>query len=200
MIDEGVVKFDCDHTPGPAVEAPLLDALDAWRSRLFDAGLIGEYAEHGIGYGNVSARLDDGTVIVTGSQTGARPRLGRAGYARVLASDLARNHVRSEGPVPPSSETLTHMALYAAIAECRAVFHVHDADAWRTLRGRLPTTGEDVPYGTPAMALELERLYRETDFATGRLAVMGGHEDGLIAFGRSLDEAGDTLMHALRGA
>lgn len=200
MIDEGVVKFDCDHTPAPPVRSPLLAALDAWRTRLFDAGLIGEYAEHGVGYGNVSAKLDDGSVLVTGTQTGHLAHLGPAGYAHVIDYDLHRNFVRCEGPVRPSSETLAHMALYDVVPDCRAVFHVHDPRGWQALRGRLPTTGADVPYGTPAMALELARLYRETAFAVERIAVMGGHEDGIIAFGSTLDAAGDVLMARLRGA
>ena len=199
MIDEGVIKFDCDYTEAEALRDPLVDALDTWRSRLFEAGLIGEYADVGVGYGNVSAKRDDGTVLITGTQTGHVPRLGPEGYTRILDYDLARNRVRCEGPLRPSSETLAHMALYDCIPEARAVFHVHDADAWRQLRNLLPATSAEVAYGTPAMALELARLYRETDFAVDRLALMGGHEDGLIAFGRTLEEAGDTLLARLRG-
>lgn len=200
MIDEGVIKFDCDYTPAPAPTGALVEVLDRWRSRLFDTGLIGEYAEVRVGYGNVSAKRADGTVLVSGTQTGHRARLGAQGYAQILEYDLSRNFVRCRGPVRPSSETLTHMALYDAIPECRAVFHVHDRDAWHRLRDSLPTTSADVAYGTPAMALELARLYRETDFAIDRLAVMGGHDDGLIAFGRTPDDAGEVLLTRLRGS
>jgi L-ribulose-5-phosphate 4-epimerase len=200
MIDDGVIKFVVDHSDGPAPEGEVLMALDRWRSRLHDAGLIGEYAQAGVGYGNVSARLGDGSVAITGTQTGRAPRLGPHGYTRVLDYDLARNYVRSAGPLRPSSETLAHMALYDAIPGCAAVFHVHDSRAWQALRFRLPTTRPEVPYGTPAMARELARLYQDTSFAQDRLAVMAGHEDGLIAFGACLDDAGTVLLTQLRGS
>jgi ribulose-5-phosphate 4-epimerase/fuculose-1-phosphate aldolase len=201
QIDDGVIKFDCRLTPSPApaTEADLT-ALNAWRTRLHALGLIGEYADAGVGYGNVSLRRDDGTVLVTGTQTGRLPRLGPEHYVVVVGCDLDRNRVDARGPLAPSSETLAHMALYEAIAECRAVFHAHDPEAWHAWRDRWPTTGAEVPYGTPAMARELARLYRETSFATERIAVMGGHADGIIAWGRTADEAGDVLVRRLRPA
>ncbi|MEO0975473.1 MAG: class II aldolase/adducin family protein [Pseudomonadota bacterium] len=199
LIDDGVIKFECDLDLGPApVDDATLRDLDRWRSRLFDHGLIGEYAAAAVGFGNVSARLANGEVLVTGTQTGRLPRLAPEHYTRVVSCDLQRNFVHARGPTEPSSETLAHMALYHAIAECRAVFHVHDEIAWRAYRDVWPTTHASVPYGTPAMAAELARLYRESAFAEQRIAVMGGHEDGIIAWGRTLDEAGDTLVQRLR--
>ena len=59
---------------------------------------------------------------------------------------------------------------------------------------RLPTTAPDVPYGTPEMAREFERLYHDTDFAAGGVAVMAGHEEGIIAFGASLVEAANRIL------
>ncbi|MEO0424840.1 MAG: class II aldolase/adducin family protein [Pseudomonadota bacterium] len=198
-IDEGVIKFrsDLERAPPPAEDSTLL-GLNAWRSRLFDARLIGEYVDAGVGYGNVSAKLANGHVLMTGTQTGHLPRLKPSNYTEVIAYDLQANRVRARGPVEPSSETLAHMALYAAIPSCGAVFHVHDAQAWQRYRDDWPTTGTDVAYGTPAMAGELGRLYRETRFAEDRIAIMGGHEDGIIAWGRTLDEAGEVLLRRLR--
>ncbi|MEM9385207.1 MAG: class II aldolase/adducin family protein [Pseudomonadota bacterium] len=198
-IDDGVIKFRSHLEPGPAPEeGSTLRGLNGWRSRLFEYRLIGEYVDAGVGYGNVSARLANGHVLMTGTQTGHLPRLTPTHYTEVITYDLQDNRVRARGPVEPSSETLAHMALYAAIPDCGAVFHVHDAQAWRRYRDDWPTTGTDVAYGTPAMATELARLYRETRFAKDRIAVMGGHEDGIIAWGRTLDEAGEVLLRRLR--
>lgn len=62
---------------------------------------------------------------------------------------------------------------------------------------RLPTSRADVPYGTPAMAHEMDRLARETTLLERRLLAMAGHEDGVIAFGRTAAEVGATLVAAL---
>ena len=198
-IDEGVIKFESTLEPAEApADDAIMRALNDWRSELYDHGLIGEYVDAGVGYGNVSARLANGHVLMTGTQTGHLPRLTPALYTEVIEYDLQRNYVRARGLVQPSSETLAHMALYDVVPECRAVFHVHDARAWRRFRDDWPTTRTDIAYGTPAMALELARLYRETRFAEEGIAVMGGHEDGIIAWGPSLDDAGEVLLRRLR--
>jgi hypothetical protein len=57
-----------------------------------------------------------------------------------------------------------------------------------------------VAYGTTAMATEVGRLYRETSLAEGRVLAMGGHEDGIIAFGRTPEEAGSAFTEALARA
>jgi hypothetical protein len=51
-----------------------------------------------------------------------------------------------------------------------------------------------VAYGTPEMAAEVRRLARETPLLEGRALAMGGHEDGIVVFGRSADEAGATML------
>jgi hypothetical protein len=47
------------------------------------------------------------------------------------------------------------------------------------------------------MAQKVERLFREPDFIVTGTFFMGDHEDGVIAFGRTTDEAGSVLMRAL---
>jgi hypothetical protein len=44
------------------------------------------------------------------------------------------------------------------------------------------------------MALEVKRLYRETVLPERRILAMGGHDDGIIVFGRSPQEAGQVLL------
>ena len=47
----------------------------------------------------------------------------------------------------------------------------------------------DVPYGTPEMAREVQRLFRETDVRTRKIFAMAGHTDGIVAFGQDFRQA-----------
>jgi hypothetical protein len=58
----------------------------------------------------------------------------------------------------------------------------------------IPTTDPSVAYGTPNMAYEVLRLYRSSPLAELRILSMGGHEDGIIVFGHTVEEAGQTLL------
>ncbi len=195
MIDEGVIKFRCHWRQTPAVAPERVAALNAWRRRLHALGQIGYDEQHQVGYGNLSQRDPlTGEVLITATQTGHLPQLSAQHYVRISAYDLDTNEVHCDGPLQPSAEAMTHMAIYDAVASAQAVFHVHDAKRWKALRGRIATTGAHVPYGTPAMAYELKRLCAQADFVQHRLAVMAGHDDGLIAFGNSLEEAGSAVL------
>jgi hypothetical protein len=82
-----------------------------------------------------------------------------------------------------------------------AIIHVHSPRIWRQRAAlALASTAADVPYGTPAMAEEVGRLYREGDFDGAGALAMDGHEDGILAFGRSLDEAGGAVVTLLARA
>ena len=201
MIDEGVIKFRCDWIERPALPPWRIDGIDDWRTRLYDLGLIGYDAEARVGYGNISVRVAErNAVVITGTQTGHLPRLGPEHYTLITAYDIDANSVTCEGPLRASSESLTHLALYELGEACNAVVHVHDDRGWRALAERLPTTAAGVPYGTPAMARELQRLYREGALARVRVAVMHGHPGGIISFGPDLDAAGSVLLAQLRAA
>ena len=93
-------------------------------------------------------------------------------------------------------------AIYALDAGIGAVVHVHSRALWQHYRdGGLPMTDASVAYGTPQMAREFSRLYDETDFARLGVAVMAGHEDGLISFGPTLETATQRILQlALRQA
>ena len=198
---EGVVKYRAEHRQEAldGALAAVAAGLAAWRHPLRALGWIGreEGRYDGYGFGNLSARLRPGRrpFVVTGSQTGGVERLGLDGFAVVEDWDLDANRLWSRGPVAASSESLTHAALYAASPRVGAVFHVHAPELWRH-RGApgLPETDPAVPYGTPEMAREVERAWREQ--AAGLIA-MGGHEDGLLAWGTTPDRAGGALLDSL---
>jgi L-ribulose-5-phosphate 4-epimerase len=191
---EGVVKYTVKHVTARLTLPPEMTELLAWRRRLRQLELIGEDAQ-GLGYGNISIRLyASPRFLITGSQSSGLIEVDQRHFAEVSVVDLDRNALRSRGEVPPSSEALTHAALYQTRSSIRAVVHVHSHAIWSARRDRLPTTKYDVAYGTPEMAYEMIRLHKRNALADLGVIVMGGHQDGVIAFGRSLaDAAGEIL-------
>jgi L-ribulose-5-phosphate 4-epimerase len=191
--EKGYVQFRYRWEPAPAPNGPLAEALCRWRDRLHSLGLVGVYPD-GIGYGNLSCRsADAGAFLVTGTATGHLAQLPPEHLTEVVAWDLAGNHLTCRGPVVASSESLSHAAVYRSDPTVGAVIHVHHGRLWEALLGRVPTTDPAAEAGTPAMTRAIERLFRETDVANHGIFVMGGHREGLIAFGRTLDEAGERV-------
>lgn len=194
-IDEGYIKFESDWDVGPAPDPAAVDLLDAWRRPLFDAGLIGHYEDPGVGYGNISVRIGASSqFVISGTQTGHLVETTGAHYALVTAYDIDRNRVSSVGPVEASSESLTHAAIYELDDDINAVVHVHSQQLWHALCGKLPTTSPGVSYGTPEMAHEFQRLYRDSEFASRGVAIMAGHDEGIVSFGRTLEEAATRIL------
>jgi len=195
VSETGSVKFTCEHLARPLEQFAQLDELNVCRRKLMQLRVLGVDAS-GIGFGNISVR-QRGTqrFYIGGSGTGGLGEVRPCDCAWVTAYDFAQNWVRSEGVALASSESLTHAALYEADEAIGAVIHGHNADLWRQLRGVAPTTSSKVEYGTPAMANEVRRLFRETDVRTRKLFVMGGHADGFVTFGRDLRDALAVLMH-----
>ena len=195
MIDEGYTKYECDWRHGPALAAESISELNDWRNRLHEHGLIGYYAEHRVGFGNVSIREgDSSTFIISGTQTGHIVTTDERHYARVIRCDIGANRVLCEGPVQASSEALTHAAIYALDPAIRAVVHVHDKTLWNGLIDSIPTTARNVSYGTPEMAREFRRLYADTVFADQGIAVMGGHDEGIVSFGSGIAQAARRIL------
>ena len=165
---DGVVKYQASHTRGdvetslrtlPAgIRETALDALtlfpelDAARTTLHDAGLIGVYPS-GIGYGNVSLRLAGNLFLISGSGTGSSRLLGKQGYSLVRAFDPLENTVASFGPVQASSESMTHGAVYGAANKARvsstSTAHSSLRPCWRKaspgLRNPSPTEPPPFP-------------------------------------------------------
>ena len=194
-LDEGYIKYESYWTPGPATHVAAARELDHWRKPLYAASLIGEYAEHGIGYGNISMRRgSSGLFLITGTQTGNLPETDENHYALVTDCDIRGNVVRCSGPIQASSEAMTHASIYALGDAIGAVVHAHSPELWRHYLGKLPTTGKDIAYGTSAMARELDRLYRMEGLRESGIAVMAGHDDGLISFGTTIEEAATRML------
>lgn len=210
---EGVTRFHATHRAAP-LEARRFGALaarlTAWRSILARLGGIGQDPTRydGAGYGNVSARVGPfpgrrgaRPFLVSGTQTGGLACISLDEYSLVERYDITANAVWSRGAARPSSESMTHGALYDLSAAIRVVLHVHCKEIWsRRFTLRLPTTRPGVDYGTVEMAQEMRRLAQTTVLFERGVFAMDAHEDGIVAFGRTADEAGARLLRLLAEA
>jgi hypothetical protein len=194
---EGVIKFSLNFRPSE--QSRQIDVeLHAWRALLHGYGLIGQvpHRYEGFGFGNLSQREAIGFSI-TATQTGGRQSLSDTDYAWVTAWSLEQNALSATGLTPPSSESLTHAAIYEAQPEVRFVFHIHSPDLW-TDRAilELPETAAEIPYGTVEMALALKAL--AANLGDEGIAAMAGHEDGIVSWSKSAVGAGLLLMNGLQ--
>ena len=127
------VKFACEKATAEIAPFNGFAELNAYRRKLLQLRLIGVDA-NGIGFGNLSIR--DGAsknFYITGSATGGKPELTLADCARVVAHDFEKNWLRYEGSGIPSSESLTHAAIYKSDPQTGAVIHCHDSKLWAAL-------------------------------------------------------------------
>lgn len=194
--DEGVIKFKLTLKRAPAPEMNQVIALEKWRALFFKLGLIGEYPIDKIGYGNLSSRLQKKIFIITGSQTGHLAHLQAHHYTKVIDCDLKKGSVTAEGLIPPSSESLTHYGIYEANPAIQYVFHVHHQKLWQLLKnGPYDSISDDVPYGTQEMAEAASTLLGNK---TSGIFVMKGHEDGIISYGTTAEEAGKPILELYR--
>lgn len=192
-MEEGYVKFKATWERSPALEHNYLDVLNEWRGRLYSRALIGAY-NNGIGYGNISHRFDiKDQFIISGSGTGNLNTLEKDHYSLVTNIDIAKNTLDCTGPILASSESMSHGVIYEECSDLRGVIHVHHKELWQKLLDKVPTTSETAEYGTPEMAYEIQRLFRETDLMEKKILVMKGHEEGIFTFGESLEEAGKII-------
>jgi hypothetical protein len=69
-VDEGVIKYQLQFTPGPALRDPRLAELIAWQRILQGLGLLGRDPDRygGLAYGNLSLRLADNAFVISASQ------------------------------------------------------------------------------------------------------------------------------------
>jgi ribulose-5-phosphate 4-epimerase/fuculose-1-phosphate aldolase len=120
------VKFTYQRARPDIAPFEEIAELNACRRKLLEHRLIG-VDSNGVGFGNLSVRDGvSGNVYITGSATGGLPELTPTDCVRVVAYDFARNWLRYEGAAIPSSESLTHAAIYESDPTIFAVIHCHD--------------------------------------------------------------------------
>ena len=203
--EDGVVKFKaiCAKS-GHALDERVLEELEAWRKILVEKGLLGKDSERygGYAYGNVSQRIGLATAlkgqrefVITATQTSDIAHLTARQYVIIVNYDAGNNQVVYEGYEKPSSEAMTHGSIYDQSSEIRCVFHVHSPIIWKNRKKLgLPQTAENVAYGTPEMAHEVTRLFRETNVGKLGIFATAGHEDGVFSFGRTIKDASEILL------
>lgn len=203
---EGVVRFHADFFSEDISKliSDCFSEINAWRTLMYLTGMIGQNPNRygGFGYGNISRRyiLADlpHAFVISGSQTGHISGLEIKHYALITECYPEKNRVAARGLTRPSSESMTHGTIYALDNSVNGVIHAHCSEIWRYAENfRIPITSEHAGYGTPEMASEIGRLFVETSVRQQGIFAMGGHEDGIVAFGKNLETAGVLLIRYL---
>jgi ribulose-5-phosphate 4-epimerase/fuculose-1-phosphate aldolase len=195
MID-GIIKYSIDHQTAATPLFSGYDELEALRKRLFALGLIGE--KEGIGYGNLSMRHEGSkSFFVTATQTGNMQSLTREYYTYIYDYEFDTFKVISQGAHKPSSEALSHAMIYAIDERITAVIHIHSLALWRYMKAQ-DTLATTAAYGTAEMVEEIRELYNTLDPLTNNAFVMKGHKEGIITFGRSVEEAELILYNIIQ--
>ena len=193
--EEGYIKFNLrweEH--GPVIPAPLFKSLNTWREIMLTLDMVG-VTQDGIGFGNLSSRFrNTNQFYITGTATGKHPKLGKNHYCLVTDYDIPKNRLSCTGPIRASAESMTHAAIYRADPNVGTVYHIHHKVLWKALLGKVPTTPEKAEFGTPEMALSLQDMLKKKETREQRIAVMHGHENGIIFWGKDPDEAGKYLL------
>ena len=192
--EEGYIKFNCDWEKMPLEQNNLIEELIKHRLVLYNKNLIGVF-DNGIGFGNISIRIP-GTdnFIITGSATGKQPLINADHISLVTTFDIKKNYIECCGNVKASSESLTHAAIYMLPFDINAVVHTHHKALWNKLKGIYPTTATNAAYGTAEMAAEIVKIMMKPGRKES-VIVMGGHEDGIITFGKNLLSACSELFN-----
>jgi ribulose-5-phosphate 4-epimerase/fuculose-1-phosphate aldolase len=205
-VSEGTIQFafDLKATDSPVLDEERFGALAAWRELLLRLRLVGCDPQRygGLGFGNLSVRDPQrpGEFVITASQTGAVTELTQEHLTRILSCNLERFWVDALGQQPPSSETMTHAAVYASDARIGWVFHAQRPEIWqRAGQLALPTIGEAVAYGSPAMVTATGSLLAEFQSRPLVFATLG-HEDGVFACGPTSRDTGGLLVSYLARA
>lgn len=195
---EGVIKFKYNLKLAPPLAEPLFIDVEKWRAILFKMNLIGEYQSEGVGFGNLSKRVAPASeeFIITGTQTGKLPHLSGAHYTRIKKCNLKKMSLEAQGPIAPSSESLTHFAIYSTCPQINYIFHVHHKELWNfMLNNGFDKTSEDVEYGTLDMAQAASECIKNNDVG---IFAMAGHEDGIIAYGKNADVTGKIILETFK--
>ena len=195
-MTDGIIKYSIEHQTAATPLFSGYDELEALRKRLFALGMIGE--KEGIGYGNLSMRHEGSkSFFVTATQTGNMQSLTREYYTYIYDYEFDTFKVISQGAHKPSSEALSHAMIYAIDERITAVIHIHSLALWRYMKAQ-DTLATTAAYGTAEMVEEIRELYNTLDPLTNNAFVMKGHKEGIITFGRSVEEAELILYNIIQ--
>ena len=193
-MEEGYVKYSAEHTAAPPFVIPHWAELNEARTQLHKVGLIGALP-NGVGFGNLSIRYQGNEFLITGTATGALPVLDVGKYCLVRSFDLKQNHVVTAGPVGASAESMSHGVIYRASPGVNCVIHTHSRKIFdgmiqsnKVSTDSYPATPESASYGSPEIALAIEKCVHDLGKNEGQI-VMLGHDEGVITFGPTIERA-----------
>ena len=188
--DEGYIKFNLNWKE---ISFDFKDQdfiyINSCREKLFKMNLIGAYP-NGIGFGNLSIRYKKNEFIISGSATGNFKHLSKEHYSLVKDYAISKNSIHCEGLTKASSESLSHAAIYESNLNVAGIIHIHNKDMWNKYLYELPTTDTRAEFGTPEIAAEIQRLANHDS----GMIIMGGHPEGIISYGKSLNNAKETIL------
>jgi len=192
-VDEGYIKYSAMHEKSSGFEALGWEELNEARSKCYKLGLVGVYQD-GIGYGNLSIRYKGEEFFISGTATGSKPVLACEDYCLVRSFNIARNSVNSQGPVQASSESMTHGAIYRARHGVNCVIHIHSKKIYDSMiKDNYPSTPKNAAFGTPDIALAVEKCAETIGKDEGQI-VLAGHDEGIIAYGANIERALELIM------
>lgn len=205
---EGVIKFNLDYTDSPLPKRIVdnceenLSKLNAWRNILKQLGMIGQdpHRYGGFGFGNMSIRAEsnNNAFLVTGTQTGKPAYLQHQMFSLVTSADTENNSIVASGEIRPSSEALTHASIYSADQTIQAIIHIHYPLIWQLSKQlNLPVTASNIAYGTPEMASAVTNLVKSIPTNQPAMFSMLGHEDGVVAYGTTIESVAQNLIGQL---
>ncbi|MCB9161296.1 MAG: class II aldolase/adducin family protein [Caldilineaceae bacterium] len=206
VVMDGIIKNQLEHTVAPPLPAESLHEINTWRQLVYGLKLVGQDPARygGYGYGNVSMRIPpyDAPVnhrafVITGTQTGEVGVLTPLNYTVVTAYSPERNLLVSEGPCKPSSESLTHGSVYDQDPAIRWVIHAHSPEIWRNAAALTCPPPRRMSSTARRRWPAKWRLFAETDVRSRGIFVMGGHDDGVVAFGATAEAAAEILIGTL---
>lgn len=199
-FDDGVVKYSLEFKETKPLAKKECKKIERVRERLYALGMIGAYS-NGIGYGNISLRYKNSNqFLITATQTGELSQLKPKYYSLVKDVNFNTFATSAVGASKPSSESITHAAIYALDKNINAVVHVHNEKLWNFMlenaKGDYLCTN-DTPYGTPQMVEDINAMYKTINPLSNNAFVMKGHFEGVVTFGKNLKEAEKALYEII---
>ena len=98
----------------------------------------------------------------------------------------------------PSSECITHGAIYSLDKEINAVVHIHNEKLWNFMLENDLLSTNDTPYGTPEMVEDVINIYKDIDVLSNNVFVMKGHFEGIVSFGKNIAQAEKAVYEIIK--
>ena len=171
---------------------PRLKELKHWCT-LFHQHDLAPLYESG-SFGNLSFRIrpDANEFYITATGLKLKEDLSNDHFVKVTAVDLKKQLIESEGSLAPSSESMLHYAIYNERKDINAIFHGHSPVILnKEKKLELPITVREEPYGSVALVKSVLEILDRHNFL-----IMKNH--GFLSLGKTMDEAGELALAALK--